>query len=204
MQIHHLALILAGLAGLLAVLLFKLAVAVRQQRRGAVFAAPKAPRAPAVPDAVPETAEPPRQRNRQIVPVSVSEAAVLTEEAQQPDDDQGTLTADTAKDAPRGFYAGVEARLAALFESYEAGETSIAAYADAVNAEARDAEAHDSDLAAQEAAGTLTGAELDEARQEAEMAREAIAWCLDWAEAQQEHSGSPAEPEADPGYSAAA
>ena len=44
MQIHHLALILAGLAGVLVVLLFKLAVAVRQQRRGAVFAAPKAPR----------------------------------------------------------------------------------------------------------------------------------------------------------------
>ena len=203
MQIHHLALILAGLAGLLVVLLFKLAVAVRQQRRGAVFAAPKAPRAPAVPDAVPETAEPPRQRNRQIVPASVSEAA-LTEEAAQPDKDQSDIPAEAADEAPRGFYAGVEARLAALFESYEAGETSIAAYADAVNAEARDAEAHDSDLAAQEAAGTLTGAELDEARQEAEMAREAIAWCLDWAEAQQEHSGSPAEPEADPGYSAAA
>lgn len=203
MQIHHLALILAGLAGVLLVLLFKIATAMLARRRGA---APKVPSAQAsIPDAAAETAEPPRQRNRQIVPVRAMEASAPAED-QPLEEARSSEVAVPDGDAPRGFYAALEARLAALFESYEAGETSITDYVGAVHEEARLVEAHDAELSAHEASGTIAGEELGDARQEADMAREAVAWCLDWAETQQHAQDAPgnADADTDPGLSVAA
>lgn len=206
MQIHHLALILAALAGVLLVLLMKIFTTLRSRRRGTQGA--KSRPARTVPSPVEaETVEPPRQRNRQIVPVSTSEAPLSSENSQQVEGEEAIAIANAAEGTPRGFYADVEARLAILFDSYEAGETTIDDYAIAVSAEARRAETHDADLAASEAEGTISGAALDEARQEAGMAREAIAWCLDWAESllsrEEPPTGTP-NVETTPGLSAAA
>lgn len=155
MQLYQMALILLVLAGMLVAIVV---LTLRSQRSGAKRTAAPAPSESAAPMAEADPAPAKTERRRKLRSVSEEEAAAAAEPA---------AAEETS------FSAGILARLEQHFEPYHAGQISLARYGALVLAEQQAVERHMAELRT-EAAG-------DEAMADAEAAREAVDWCLEWA-----------------------
>lgn len=171
MQLYQMVLILAAIAVALAVVI---ALAVRslrqsQTRPGRIIAKTReTPVRAAIPPAEVKT-----ERRRKVIPASQMEEQPSPVEVETPAVEAPT-PAEGEEPSSTSFATAVMAKLEEAFDLYQANEIPLEAYSALVVAEQTSIERRIAEL--------RSGGSAQDALDDAEAAREAVEWCLQWAE----------------------
>lgn len=174
MQLYQMVLIVTAIAAAL-VMVVVLAFRSLRQSRATPGRAAKAKETPR--SATPPQTEAKTERRRKLVPASQMEKDQVEE---QPSPSEAELQAVDApapaddQEPGASFATAVMAKLEEAFELYQAQDISLEAYGGLVAAEQASVERRISEL--------RSGGSSQDALDDAEAAREAVEWCLQWAE----------------------